>query len=213
MDGFVEPDRASDACRSQQAKRSHDSARLIRKDVAEHVFREDHVELGRLQDERHGRGVHVHVGKLDIRKIAADAGDHFTPQARALQNIRLVDGQHAPAAGASELKCDAGDALDLRLAIAHGIERLARAALAFDEARLAEIQSPEQFAHDENVGSFDDRFAQRRADRKRRIKDSGPEIHEGTEFLAKPQQPGFGAKFAGIVIKGWTADCSQQHRL
>ena len=47
MNGFVEADRASDAGRCQQAERSHDSASLIGQDVAEHVFGEDDVELGR----------------------------------------------------------------------------------------------------------------------------------------------------------------------
>ena len=85
-----------------------------------------------LEDERHGGRVHVHVGELDIGKIAGDASDDFAPETRALQNIRLVDGEQAPAAGASELKGDAGDALDLRLTVAHGVERLARAGSAFE---------------------------------------------------------------------------------
>src|SRR5271157_1096545 len=217
MDGFVETDRASDAGRSEQAKRSHDSAGLVGQDVAEHVFGEDDVELGGLEHERHGGRVHVHVAKLDIGKIAGDASDDFAPQLRALQNIRLVDGEQAPAAGSSELKCDAGDALDLRLAVAHGVERVARAGGAFAlgnyGARLAEIQSAEQFAHDENVGSFDDFFAQRRAGSQHRIKDRRTKIGESSELLAEAQQSSFGAKFARIVIEGRTADCAEQHGL
>src|ERR1039458_2339720 len=114
--------------------------------------------------------------------------EHFAQKPRALQNIRLVDGEHAPAPGASQLKGNAGDALDLRLTIAHGVDRLARAgsafAFTFNRARLPEIQSAEQFAHDENVGSLDDFFAQRRARSQRRIKDCGTEIGESSEFLA-----------------------------
>src|SRR6266436_7058996 len=148
MNGFVETDRASDAGGSEQAERSHDSAGLIGEDVAEHVFGEDDVELGGLENERHSGRVHVHVGKLDIGKINGDASDDFAPETRALQNIRLVDREQSAAAGAREFKCDAGDALDLRLTVAHGVERVARAGSALDGARLAEIQSAKQFAHD-----------------------------------------------------------------
>src|ERR1035437_8913713 len=213
MDGFVETDRASDAGGGEQAERSHDPANLIGEDVAEHVFGEDDVELGRPEDERHGSRVHVHVGELDIGEIAGDASDDLAPETRTLQNIRLVDGEQAPAAGASELKGNAGDALDLRLTIPHGVERLARAGFACDGARLAEIQSPEQFAHDENVSSFHDFFAQRRAGGERRIKDRGTEIGERSELLAEAQQAGFGAKLARIVIEGGTADGSEQYGL
>src|SRR4029077_13180561 len=120
MNGFVEADRASDAGRCEQAERSHDSTGLIGEDVAEHVFGKDYVELGGLEDERHGGRVHVHVRELDIGKIAGDASDHFAPETRALQNIRLVDGEQTPSAGAGEFKCDAGDALDLRFTVTHG---------------------------------------------------------------------------------------------
>src|SRR6266478_5022734 len=68
-------------------------------------------------------------------------------------------------AGLSQLKCDARDALNLRLTVAHGVERVARAGRAFDGTRLAEIQSAKQFAHNKNVGSLDDFFAKRRAGR------------------------------------------------
>src|SRR5208282_3171755 len=213
MDGFVETDRASDAGGCQQAERSPDAANLIRQDVAEHVFSEDDVELGGLEDERHGGRVNVHVGELDLGKLAGDASDDFAPQPRALQNIRLVDGEQSPAAGSRELKGNAGDALDLRLTVAHAVERLPRAGFACDGARLAEIQSAEQFAHDENVGAFHDFFAQRRAGSERRIKDRGTEIGERPEFLAQAQQSSFGAKLARIVIEGRTADGSEQYGL
>ncbi len=134
---FVEADRTSDAGRGQQAQRSYDSARLIRQNIAEHIFGEDDVELGGLEYERHGRRIHVHVRELNIGKIAADASHNFAPETRALQNIRLVDGKHAPPAAARKLKGDAGDALDLWLAVAHGIDRLARAfTLTFNRPRL-----------------------------------------------------------------------------
>src|SRR6266436_144921 len=148
MNRFVETDWASDAGRSEQAERSHDSACLIGKNVAEHVFGEDYVELGGLEDQRHRGRVHVHVGELDIGKISSDTSDDFAPETRTLQNIRLVDREQSAAAGAREFKCDAGDALDLRLTVAHGIEREARAVGAVDGARIAEIQSAKQFAHD-----------------------------------------------------------------
>src|ERR1700686_3127463 len=118
MNRFVEAYRASDAGRSEQAERSHDSSCLIGEDVAEHVFGEDDVELGGLEDERHGGRIHVHVRELDIRKISGDASDDFAPETRALQNIRLVDGEQMQAAGAREFKCDTGDALHLRPTVA-----------------------------------------------------------------------------------------------
>src|SRR5208282_1054095 len=103
----------------------------------------------------------------------------------------------------------------LRLRVAHGIDRMALAggAFTFNRARLPEIQSAKQFAHDENVGPFDDFFAQRRAGSQARIKDRGTEVGESSEFLAEAQQSSFGAKFTRIVIEGWAADGSEQHRL
>src|ERR1700686_2398873 len=136
MNRFVEADRASDAGRSEQAERSHDSAGLIREDIAEHVFGEDDVELGGLEDQRHGGRVHVHVGELDIGKISGDASDDFAPETQNLQNIRLVEGEHTPAAGAGEVKCDAGAALDLRFTVAHVVVRMARAVSAVNGAWL-----------------------------------------------------------------------------
>ncbi len=163
-------------------------------------------ELGGLEDQRHGGGVHVLVRKLDIGEIAPDASNNFAPKTRAFQHIRLVDGEQASAASSGEFEGNAGDALNLRFAVAHGVERLARASSAFDGAGLAKVQSAEQFSHYENVGSFDDFFPQRRAGGQRRIKDGGTEIGERSKFLAEPQQSGFGAQFARIAIEGGTAD-------
>src|SRR5271154_3953307 len=115
MNRLVETNRASNARRSEQAQRSHNSTRLIGEDVAEHVFGEDDVELGRLKHKRHGGRVDILVRELNIGKIAADARDDFAPESRALQHIRLVDGEHSSSSFLRELKCDARDALDLRL--------------------------------------------------------------------------------------------------
>src|ERR1035438_10189186 len=194
MHRFIKTDASSDASRREQSERSHDSAGLVGQDVAEHVLGEDDVEFGGLEDERHGGRVHIHVRKLDIGKIAGDASYDFTPKPRALQNIRLIDREQALAAGLSELKGDAGNALDLRFAIAHGVDRLACAGSAFDGARLAEIQSAEQFAHDEDVGSLDDFLAQWRTGSKRGIKSGRTEIGESPELLSQAQESSFGTR-------------------
>src|SRR5208282_349670 len=153
------------------------------------------------------------VGELDIGKLASHASYHLAPKTRALQNIRFVNREQAPAPGASEFKCDAGDTLDFRLAVAHCVDRMARAGSALNRSRLAEIKSAKQFAHDQNIGSLDDLLAQRRAGRQRRMKDRGTQIRERSQLLAQAQQSSFGANFTRIVIVGWAADRAEQHRL
>jgi len=74
MNRFIQADRPP-MLPTQAGRAIHDSARLIRQNIAEHIFRENDVELGGLQNERHGRRVHVLVRKVNIGKIAADASD------------------------------------------------------------------------------------------------------------------------------------------
>src|SRR5271168_4588282 len=123
------------------------------------------------------------MGKLNVGKIAPDAGHDFPPQTRALQYVRLLDRKHPPPAGPRQFKCDAGDALDFTLAITHGVHRLALAGFSADGAWLTEIQSAKQFAHDQDVRPSNDFLAQRRAPSQRRIKNSRTKIGECAKLL------------------------------
>ena len=56
-------------------------------------------------------------------------------------------------------------------------------------------------------------FAQRRARRQRGIEDRRAQIGERAQFFAQPQQPGFRAKLARIVIEGGSADRPEKYGL
>ena len=59
MDGFIESNFATDAGGRQQAQGSNDSSGLIGEDVAEHIFREDDIEICGALDEQHCGGVDI----------------------------------------------------------------------------------------------------------------------------------------------------------
>ena len=78
-------------------------------------------------------------------------------------------------------------------------------------ARLGEIESAEQLAHDENIGPKDALGTQRRAAGDGLKGDGGTQIGEAAKGLAQGEQTCFGPPFGGQRIKLRTADRAQQH--
>ena len=72
--------------------------------------------------EQHGRRIHVLVRQFHVRIGGSDAAHNIAPQPRAFQHIGFVHRQNLVAAGASEFKSHARDALDLVLAVTHGVQ-------------------------------------------------------------------------------------------
>jgi hypothetical protein len=156
------------------------------------------------------------VRELNVGIVRGDAGYNIAPKTRALENICLIDGKHAAPASARQREGHARHTLNLRLAVTHGVQRMARVLRvhgAFDGARLSEIQSAEQFANDQDIGAADDLFTQRRTRGQRGIGNRRPQIGESAELFANAQQSGFRTQLARIVIEGGSADGSEQNGL
>ncbi len=141
---------ASEA-RGEHAEGAGQHGRLVGEDVAEHVLAEDHVELLRPLDQLHGGVVDVHVGQFHIRIFLGDAGDDLAPEHRGGEDVGLVDGADLLAALAGRLEGDMGDALDLRHAVAHGVDADPLAPVPFDPLRLGEVDAAGQFADHQDI--------------------------------------------------------------
>src|SRR6266571_1569366 len=134
--------------RRQHADRAGQHRSLVRKNVAKHVAGNDDVELFRILQQLHRCVVHVHVRELDSRKLFADRAQHFAPELRSLEHVRLVHRAKLLAAFESGVESRVRDPADLRFGVAHGVEALATAALErADAARLAEVDVARQLAH------------------------------------------------------------------
>src|SRR5580704_2965040 len=68
--------------RRYQANRPDQGRGGVTKDVAKHVGREYHVELGRAQRELHGRVVYIHMFEADVRVGGASGYHGAAPELR-----------------------------------------------------------------------------------------------------------------------------------
>src|SRR5207247_1038540 len=102
-----------------------------------------------------------HVVELDVGVLLVDFGDDVLPELEGLQHVGLVDAGYTLAALARGLEGDVGDALDLGLRVAHGVEGFFGAGeMAVDRgaaaARLAEVDVAGELADDEDVQPRDE---------------------------------------------------------
>src|ERR1700751_2457700 len=141
MNGFVQAYLAAYARGGQQAERPNDSAGLVGEDVSEHIFGEDYVEISGALHQQHGGGVDVLMRERDFWIVVGNAGHHFAPEARAFQDVRLVDGENFFLALPGEIESYTGDTLDFVFGVTHGVDGDARARLSFDGTRLSEVGS------------------------------------------------------------------------
>ena len=112
---------------------------------------------------------------------------------------------------ARDLEGNVGDALDLRHRIDHGVESGARGAFAGKSAGLAEVDSSEQLAHEENIGALEhlrDAAANNRPARRRR---SRAKIGKAAEGFADGQQTGFRLLGRRQRVELRPANGAQQH--
>ena len=195
----------------QHADGAGELRRLVGEDVAEHVGGDDHVELPRRAHQLHGRVVHEHVRKRHIRVLRRHGVHRLAPQARALQHVRLVHAGHAAAALLRHGERRMGDALDLRAAVALGIER----GLAVGPARaaaLAKVDAAGELAHDHDVEPAAARLhAQRACVRQRGIEPRRAQVCVHAERLADAQQRLLRPQVAGQAVPPRAADRAEQH--
>ena len=109
----------------EHAEGAADDAHFIGENVAEHVFGEEHVELVGVAGELHGGVVDIHVAQLDFRCVLGKVFGHdLAPEHGGFENVGLVDGADALAAGLGGVDGDLGDALDFAGLVDHGIDGL-----------------------------------------------------------------------------------------
>ena len=166
----------------QQSHRSAQHRRLVGKDVAEQVFRQQHVERTRARQQVHRGRVHQHVLEPYIGKfLAYHPRYHFPPQARGVQHIGLVDMGNVPLALPGELAGLARNPLDFSAGIAAQVLGLVRIA-----AALAEIDAAGEFTHHQQVHPGKLLRLDRRKPVQSRVRHHRPQVAEQPELRAQP---------------------------
>ena len=72
----------ADARGRQHPNGAGDHRRFVREDVPEHVFRHDHVEVGRVAYQVHRHGIDEHMLQGDIGELAVHLVRNRAPQPR-----------------------------------------------------------------------------------------------------------------------------------
>ena len=137
-----------------------------------------------------------------------DFGDGGAPELRDFEDVGLVDGGDFLAALGGEFEGDAGDADDLGLGVAHGVDGFA--GFLVPPAGRAEVEAAEQLADEEDVGVFGDFGAEGRVFRERGVGDGGAQVGEAAEGLADLEQAGFGALVGREGVELVVADRAHQ---
>src|SRR5947209_8161038 len=100
--------------------------------------------------------------KRDLRVLTRHARDGLPPQLRSLKHVCFIHGRDLASSSLSRLKRDMRDALDLCDRVAHRVVAFS-ARFISEAARLAEVETAEQLAHDQYISARDYVSAQRRA--------------------------------------------------
>src|SRR5207244_10115435 len=98
------------------------------------------------------------------------------------------------------------DALDFRFAVAHRDQGIALAGWPFGLAGLAEVNSAQELAHDQNVSSADYLGTQRRAIFQSGEANSWAQVSEDSQLTAKTQQPALRTKMSRKAVEGRSSD-------
>src|SRR5699024_3340067 len=188
-----------------------DHGGLVREDVAEHIFGDDDVELGRVLDDLHGAVVHEHLAVRHVGVLVLQPVHHRAPQAAGVQHVGLVHAAQLFAALAGRLKADAADPLDLVLGVGHDVHRLLFAAGQGVGAVLAKVDAAGQLPHDDEVDALGHDLGLEGAGRGQLGPDFGGaavgvQAHPGPQ----PQQALFGALGAGQALPLGAAHRPQQ---
>ena len=139
------------ACRPQAGGGDHtdgpgDHGGLVGEDVTEHIFRDDHIELGGIFDDLHGTVVHQHVAQLHIGVLRSQPVHDLLPQAAGVQNIALFHGAEPFVPLPGRLEADPADALDLSFAVSQHISGNAILCL-----MLSKVDAADQLPDDDKV--------------------------------------------------------------
>ena len=150
------------------------------------------------RDQLHRRVVDQHVLEPHARVVARDLLDRLAPQARGLEDVRLVDRDHVapPRRRGRDARRPAGDPLDLLGRIDAGVVRDAAAPPA-----VAEVDAARQLAHDQQVGAADALLPQRaRVGRAPGLTRTGRRFANSSSPLRSPRRPCSGRGASGSVV-------------
>lgn len=170
----------------QETERAGDNARLITDDVAEQVAGDnDAVELPRLLNHDHGRGVNKLVLDLELGELRGhDLRHGLPPQTTSSEDVGLVQAPHGERGVVlqSQVSREPGDALNLRAGVRLRVHGVAAAVVLL---ALAEVDAAGQFADDVEVDAAADFGAERGAvDQRRGGEVAGAQVTECAHFLA-----------------------------
>ena len=102
--------------------------------------------------------------------VLGDFGNGGAPELRDFEDVGFVDGGDFLAALGGEFKGYAGDADDLGLGVAHGVDGFS--GFLVPPAGRAEVEAAEELANKEDVSVLDDFGAEGRVFRERRVGDA-----------------------------------------
>ncbi len=105
------------------------------------------------------------------------------------------------------------DAFHFVLAVDFRVDAHALAVLGKNPARVAEVNSPHQLAHDEQVRAAHQLGLQRRKTCQRVVHLRRTKVHVEAHSLTKLKQALLGAHFRPFVVPLWTANCAEQNRV
>ena len=177
MHRLIKSHRAANAGRAQHAERTDNCAGLVGKNVAKHIFGEQHIEVCRPRHQCHRGRIDIHVGELHVGIVLPNSRDDIAPQTRAIQNVGLIDGRHLAPPRSRQSKSHVRNAFDFRFAIASWCRLRNRfPGRALSRARLAEIKSAQQLADNQHVHASHHFRPQRRTIFKRRKTNCGTQI-------------------------------------
>ena len=171
MHRFVHADFAAKACRRQHADGAGEHRRLVAQNIAEHIGRDDDIELPGIADQLHGAVVDQDMFQLDTGVALlffVNARHHLAPQLGDLEHIGLVDRRHFLAPLERRLKRHMGDAFDLRRRVDFGIDAALGAVGQHRHALgFAKINPAGELAHHQHIGALDHLPLERRRRRQR----------------------------------------------
>ena len=144
MHRFVHADFAAQTGRRQHANGAGEHRRLVAENIAEHVGRDEDVELFGIANQLHGAIVHQDMLELDsgVAFVLVNPGHHPAPKFCHLEHVSFIDGRDFLAPLERGLKADVSDALDLRCRIHFRVDTALGAVRQFgDTFGLAKIDA------------------------------------------------------------------------
>src|SRR6185295_12476082 len=130
-----------------------------------------------------------------------------------LQHVGFVDRRYLAPPFHGCFECNASDALNLIDRVPHRVESHRAAVMRSNPARLAEVETAEQFAHDQNIDAFYNFGAKWRGRIQGAVRSHRTQIGKAAQGLSQLQQTGLGAPVKREMVEFRGADSSEQYRM